>query len=42
MGKASSLHLKAFDWKPIRLDVPAGKWPSLSERESVVTGSWVN
>lgn len=31
--KASSVHLKAFCWKPIRLDVPAGKWPSLTERE---------
>lgn len=33
MGKALSLHLKAFHQKPIRLNIPAGKWPSLSERE---------
>lgn len=33
MRKACCLHLRAFHWKPIRLDVPAGKWPSLSEGE---------
>lgn len=30
MGKASSPHLRAFHWKPIRLDIPTGDRPSLS------------
>lgn len=32
MGKALSLHLKAFHQKPIRLSIPAGKRPNVSER----------